>query len=62
MEKRVSLDETGTTTAMTRLFGRAPPGQRVIDSVPQNNWQMTTVIVLLLKTSSGAIPSCAKKK
>jgi transposase len=44
VDKRVTLDETGTTTAMTRLFGRAPPGERVVDAVPQNNWQMTTVI------------------
>jgi hypothetical protein len=44
VDKRVTLDETGTTTAMTRLFGRAPPGERVVDSVPQTHWQMTTVI------------------
>lgn len=29
---------------MTRLRGRAPPGERVVDVVPQGCWQVTTLI------------------
>jgi transposase len=40
----VFLDETGTHLAMTRLYGRAPRGQRVHDSVPGGHWQITTLV------------------
>lgn len=30
------IDEAGSNIAMTRLYGRATPGERVIESVPQN--------------------------
>ena len=30
------VDESGATLAMTRRYGRATPGQRVVDSVPDN--------------------------
>jgi DDE superfamily endonuclease len=42
--KRVYIDETGATTGMTRLRGRAPPGERVVQAVPQGCWQMTTLV------------------
>jgi transposase len=42
--RRVYIDETGTTTGMTRLRGRAPPGERVVEAVPQGCWQITTLI------------------
>jgi transposase len=29
---------------MTRLRGRAPPGERVVEAVPQGCWQMTTLV------------------
>ena len=29
VRKRVFVDESGTTTAMTRLYARAPAGERV---------------------------------
>lgn len=32
---------------MTRLRGRAPRGQRVIDSVPHGHWKTTTLIAAL---------------
>jgi DDE superfamily endonuclease len=44
MGRRVYIDETGATTGMTRLRGRAAPGKRVIEAVPQGCWQMTTLI------------------
>ena len=38
------LDEIGAHTALTRLVGRAPRGQRLVGRVPQGSWEMTTVI------------------
>jgi transposase len=40
----VFLDELGAHTALTRLYGRAPRGERVVGRVPQAHWQTTTVI------------------
>lgn len=42
--KLVFVDESGTTTGMTRTHGRAPPGQRVVDSVPHENWKVLTLL------------------
>jgi transposase len=39
----VVIDESGTTTAMTRTHGRAPPGVRVGDAVPLVHWQVMTI-------------------
>lgn len=30
------LDESGSSIAMTRLYGRAAPGERVVEATPQN--------------------------
>ena len=38
------LDETGVKTTLTRLYGRAPKGQRVCDEVPCGRWHTTTLI------------------
>lgn len=40
----VFVDETGATTSMTRTHGRAPAGERVVDSAP-GSWQNMTFIV-----------------
>ena len=40
----VFLDETGVTTKMTRLYGRARRGERLIGAVPHGHWRMTTFI------------------
>jgi transposase len=39
----VFVDESGTTTAMTRLYARAPAGERVREGVPQAHWKVKTV-------------------
>jgi transposase len=39
----VFVDETGTNTAMTRTYGRAPKGERVYGSVP-GHWESRTLI------------------
>jgi transposase len=41
------VDESGVNLAMTRLYGRAPRGERVIGSVPQNYGQNVTVLAAL---------------
>jgi hypothetical protein len=35
----VFLDETGTTTKMTRLRGRSPKGQRLLSKVSFGHWK-----------------------
>ena len=40
----VFLDETWTKTTMTRLYGRAPCGKRLIEAVPHGHWKTSTVI------------------
>lgn len=44
VRRLVFLDETWTKTNMTRLYGRAPRGQRVIGRVPHGHWQTTTFL------------------
>lgn len=39
----VFLDETGTTTAMDRTYGRAPSGVRVDGPVPHGHWKTLTL-------------------
>jgi hypothetical protein len=40
----VFLDETGTTTKMTRLRGRCPKGQRLRAKAPFGHWKTQTFI------------------
>ena len=41
-EKLVFIDETGTSTKMARLRGRAPRGERCVAAVPRGHWKTTT--------------------
>ena len=43
-KKLVFLDETGAKTNMTRLYGRAPIGQRLVDRTPHGHWVNTTYV------------------
>jgi transposase len=38
------VDESGVNLAMTRLYGRAPAGERVVGSVPQNYGPNVTML------------------
>jgi transposase len=49
------IDESGTNIAMTRLYGRAPRGQRVTGSVPQNYGQNITLLAALSATGVEAV-------
>jgi hypothetical protein len=44
LERLLFLDESGITTTMTRLYGRAPAGQRVHEAMPQSHWKVVTLI------------------
>jgi len=46
----VFLDETGITTKMTRLYGRASPGERLVSTVPHGHWRLTTFIAGLCQS------------
>jgi transposase len=41
------IDETGMNLAMTRLYGRAAPGVRVVDRVPQNYGENISLLAAL---------------
>src|SRR6266487_36151 len=38
------IDEAGVNLAMTRLYGRAPKGERVLGTVPQNDGENITLL------------------
>jgi hypothetical protein len=44
LERLKFVDEAGVNLALTRLFGRAPRGERVVDSVPQNYGENVTML------------------
>jgi transposase len=46
----VSVDEAAATLALTRLYARAPKGERAIGSVPRNHGTSTTLITALSPT------------
>lgn len=50
----VFLDESGAKTNMTRLYGRAFDGQRVVDATPHGHWCTTTMISSLRLDGSTA--------
>lgn len=43
-EKLIFLDESGVTTQMTRLWGRAPKGERIAEATPQGHWKVLTTL------------------
>lgn len=49
------VDESGVNVAMTRLFGRAPRGERVVGSVPQNYGSSLTMLASLGVSGLGAM-------
>jgi len=44
VEKLVFIDETWISTSMARRYGRAPRGQRCLDSAPHGHWETTTFV------------------
>lgn len=48
------IDETGASTKMARLYGRAPRGERLRAGVPHGHWKTTTFIGALRLTGMTA--------
>lgn len=46
-ERLVFVDETWASTAMTRRYGRAPVGERLVGAVPHGHWKTTTFVAAL---------------
>jgi hypothetical protein len=46
-EKLIFLDESGVTTSMTRLYGRARRGRRVHEATPGGHWKILTILVAM---------------
>jgi hypothetical protein len=55
-ERFVFLDETGATTAMTRLHGWGERGERLVDMAPWGHWKTTTFVAGLRGT--GIVAPC----
>lgn len=47
----IFIDETGTSTNMARLRGRAPRGERLVGKIPHGHWKTTTFIAGLRSTA-----------
>ena len=43
----VFIDETAVSTTITRLYGRAPQGERLVQKVLHGNWKTVTFIAAL---------------
>ena len=54
LEKLVFIDETWTSTNMTRRYGRAPRGHRCRASAPYSHWQITTFVGALRRQGISA--------
>jgi len=46
-KRLVFIDETAVCSNITRLYGRAPRGERLVQKVLHGNWQTTTFIAAL---------------
>jgi hypothetical protein len=57
----VFIDETSVSTTITRLYGRAPQGERLVQEVPHGNWKTVTFIAALRHDASPR-PSCSKDR
>jgi transposase len=53
-ERLVFIDETGASTKMARLHGRAPRGQRLRAAIPHGHWKTTTFVGALRLTGMTA--------
>jgi len=50
IDQFVFLDESSAKTNMTRLYGRAPVGQRCFFATPQGHWHTTTLLSAIRST------------
>jgi transposase len=45
--KLVFVDETWASTNLTRRYGRAPQGARLVEPIPHGHWKVTTLVAAL---------------
>ncbi len=57
LDDLVFLDEFGASTQMQRTHGRAPPGERVVASVPHGHWKVVSTVAAM--TSRGVLCSAS---
>jgi transposase len=50
-DRLIFIDETGTSTKMARLCGRAPRGKRLVGKIPHGHWKTTTFVAGLRSTA-----------
>jgi transposase len=53
-ERLIFIDETGASTKMARLSGRAPKGERLRSGIPHGHWKTTTFVAGLRLTGMTA--------
>jgi DDE superfamily endonuclease len=53
-DKLVFIDETGASTKMTRLYGRALRGRRLLAKAPFGHWKTTTFVAALRRAGLDA--------
>jgi transposase len=53
-KKLIFVDETGTSTNMTRVRGRCRRGKRLVAKVPHGHWKMTTFVAALRQSGMTA--------
>ena len=53
------IDETWAKTNMTRIYGRSPRGERLVDRVPYGRWETTTFLGAMRSTGFVA-PLCVE--
>jgi transposase len=54
VDRLIFIDETGASTKMARLYGRAPRGKRCVAPIPHGHWQTTTFVGALRATGMTA--------
>jgi transposase len=59
VERYKFIDESSINLAMTRLWGRAPRGERVVDTIPQNYGSNVTMIGALSLQGLDAVMTVA---
>ena len=57
-QKLVFIDETWASTSMTRRYGRAPKGQRLVEPIPHGHWKITTFVAALRQGGVVAPMTC----
>ena len=57
VDQLVFVDEFGAATNMQRTHGRAPPGERVVSSVPHGHWKVLSTIAAM--TVDGVVASAS---